>query len=112
MKFKSNKSMVDQELGRIAGVQHHTVGIRKTSNGERSIYENPLDFEPWFNKGLRYYEKVKGFRFQWLSLVLIKVTLPDGRTGTRSVDSFFDEYENDYKRQFSCCHLIFQVILW
>lgn len=105
MVFKNNKSMVAQELGRIAGVQHHAAGIRNPSgNGERSIYDKPLEFEIWFNRGLRYYEKVKGFKFQWLDLKTLKVTMPNGRTGTRSIEDFFDEYENDYKRQFPSCH--------
>ena len=105
MVFKSNKSMVAQELGRVAGVQHLAAGIRNTVKSEgRSIYDKPLEFETWFNRGLRYYEKVKGFKFQWLDLKTLKVTMPNGRTGTRSIEDFFDEYENDYKRQFPSCH--------
>jgi len=105
MTFKNINTAINQELGRIAGVQHHAAGIRNTvKSGDRSIYDKPLEFEPWFNKGLRYYEKVKGFKFQWLNLTTLKVIMPNGRTGTRSIEDFFDEYENDYKRQFPSCH--------
>lgn len=105
MVYKNINTAINQELGRIAGVQHHTCGIRNPSrNGERSIYDKPLEFETWFNKGLRYYETVKGFKFQWLNLTTLKVTLPNGRTGIRTLEDFEDEYENDYKRQFPSCH--------
>lgn len=105
MVFKSNKSMVNQQLGLITAQQHHAAGIKNTVKSEgRSIYDKPLEFEPWFNRGLRYYEKVKGFKFQWLNLTTLKVTLPNGKTGTRTLADFEDEYENDYKRQFPSCH--------
>lgn len=105
MTFKNINTAINQELGRIAGVQHHAAGTRNTVKGEgRSIYDKPLEFEIWFNRGLRYYETVKGFKFQWLNLTTLKVTLPNGRTGTRSLEDFEEEYEHDYKRQFPSCH--------
>ena len=104
MVYKNINTAINQELGRIAGVQHHTWGIRNPSgNGERSRYEKPLEFEAWFNNGLRYYETVKGFRFQWLNLGTLKVTMPNGRTGTRTLADFEDEYKNEYRKQFPNC---------
>lgn len=105
MAFKNINTATNQLLGRVAGTQHKAWGIRNPSgNGERSIYDKPLEFEPWFNKGLRYYETVKGFKFQWLNLTTLKVIMPNGKIGTRSIEDFFDEYENEYKRQFPSCH--------
>ena len=102
MKFKSDKTMVAQELGRVAGVQHHAWGIRNHS-GERSIYAKPKDFDVWFNKGMEFY-KSKGYKFQWLNLTTLKITLPNGITGTRTLADFEDEYENEYKRGFPSCN--------
>lgn len=105
MAYQNINTAINQELGRIAGVQHHAWGIRNPSgNGERSIYSKPDEFETWFNKGLRYYETVKGFKFQWLDLVTLKVTMPNGRTGKRTIADFEDEYKNEYRRQFPNCH--------
>lgn len=105
MTYRNIRTATAQELGRIAGVQHHTVGIRNTVKSEgRSIYDKPLEWKEWFSRGMEYYTKVKGFKFQWINLTTLKVIMPNGRAGTRSIDDFFDEYENDYKRQFPSCH--------
>lgn len=101
MAFRNINTAINQELGRIAGVQHHAWGIRNASN-ERSVYSTPLEFEIWFQKGLAFYTS-KGYKFQWLNLTTLKVTLPDGRKGTRTIEDFEDEYENEYKRQFPNC---------
>lgn len=94
MTFRNTTTVINQELGRIAGVQHHAWGIRNPT-GERSIYDKPLDFEPWFNRGLEVYKK-KGYKFQWLNLGTLKVTLPNGKIGSRTYDDFHDEWENEY----------------
>jgi len=48
---------INQELGRIAGVQHHTWGIKNPS-GKRSVFDKPLEFESWLLQGMnRAYEK-------------------------------------------------------
>jgi len=94
--------MVNQQLGLIAGQQHHAWGIRNQS-GERSRYSKPKDFEVWFNQGIAFYES-RGYKFQWLSLITLKVTLPNGKTGKRELSDFEDEYENEYKRQFPACY--------
>lgn len=102
--YRNITTAINQELGRIAGVQHHAWGIRNPSgNGERSVYETPLEFEVWFQRGLKVYES-KGFKFQWLNLTTLKVTMPNGRTGTRDIDDFFDEYKNEYRKQFPNCN--------
>lgn len=98
MAFKNINTAINQELGRIAGVQHKYLGIRNQS-GERSIYSKPKEFEVWFNQGIAFYES-RGYKFQWLSLTTLKVTLPNGKTGKRELSDFEDEYENEYKRQF------------
>lgn len=106
------QNMINKQLGLISAQQHSYINRKygkqrynnSPGNGERSIYSKPDEFEIWFNKGLRYYETVKGFKFQWLDLVTLKVTMPNGRTGTRSIDDFFDEYENEYRKQFPNCN--------
>jgi len=111
--FKNINTAINQELGLISAQQHSYINRKygkqvynnsKTGNGERSIYSKPDEFETWFNKGLRYYETVKGFKFQWLDLVTLKVTMPNGRTGKRTIADFEDEYKNEYRRQFPNCH--------
>jgi len=37
MTFRNATTAINQKLGRIAGVQHHTLGIRKTTSGRRSF---------------------------------------------------------------------------
>jgi hypothetical protein len=98
MNFKNNKTMVAQQLGLIAGQQHHALGIRNTS-GERSRYSKPLDFEKWFNKGMKFY-KSKGYKFQWQNLTTLIITLPNGKTGKRTYEDFYQEWETEYKPQF------------
>lgn len=101
MTFKNINTATNQILGRVAGCQHHAWGIRNPSgNGERSIYDKPLEFETWFNRGLKYYETVKGFRFQWLNLGTLKVILPNGKAGTRTYEDFYQEWKFEYCPQF------------
>lgn len=102
MVYKNIKTATAQELGRIAGVQHHAWGIRNTS-GEKSRYSRPKPFEIWFNQGIVFYES-KGYKFQWLNLITLKVTLPNGKTSTRDLSDFENEYENEYKKQFPNCY--------
>lgn len=45
---------INQELGRIAGTQHHQWGIRNTYN---NTIPEPLEFKPWFMAGIEYYSK-------------------------------------------------------
>lgn len=102
MNFKNNKTMVNQQLGLIAGQQHKYLGIRNRSN-ERSIYSKPKTFDIWFMEGIAYYES-RGYKFQWLNLTTLKVTLPNGRTGKRTIEDFEDEYENEYRKSFPSCN--------
>ena len=102
MAFKNINTAINQELGRIAGVQHHAAGYRNKS-GERSIYSKPKDFDVWFMEGIAFYES-KGYKFQWLNLVTLKITLPNGRKGTRTIEDFEDEYKNEYRKGFPSCN--------
>lgn len=101
MAFKNNKTMVNQQLGLIAGQQHKYLGIRNRSN-ERSIYSKPKSFDVWFMEGIAFYE-TKGFKFQWLNLTTLKITLPNGKTGKRTIEDFEDEYKNEYRAGFPSC---------
>lgn len=101
MAFKNINTAIDQELGRIAGVQHKYMGIRNKSGG-RSIYSKPKPFDVWFMEGIAFYES-RGYKFQWINLVTLKVTLPNGRTGKRTLADFEDEYENEYRAGFPSC---------
>lgn len=62
---------INQELGRIAGVQHHYINTHYESrrynnrNNTRSIFDKPLEFDQWFLKGIRFYES-KGYEFEFL----------------------------------------------
>lgn len=98
MTFKNINTATNQILGRVAGCQHHAEGIRNSS-GKRSIYDKPLEFDIWFNRGLEVYKK-KGYKFQWLNLGTLKVTLPNGKIGSRTYDDFFDEWQKEYKANY------------
>lgn len=100
MVFRNINTATNQILGRTAGTQHYAWGIRNPSRGEgRSIYDKPLPFETWFNRGLEVYRK-RGFQFKFLDLTTLQVTLPDGRKGKRSVDDYYQEWEAEYCSQF------------
>jgi hypothetical protein len=86
---------INQELGRIAGVQHHTWGIKNPS-GERSIFDKPLEFEPWLLQGMnRAYEKF-GTEFETVCPGLMRIKLKNGKTFLRTLEDFKREHE-EYK---------------
>lgn len=101
---------IEQELGLISGQQHSYINRKygksaynNSKQSERSIFDKPLEFEIWFNKGLEVY-KNRGFEFQWINLTTLKVTLPNGKTGTRDYEDFYKEWETEYKPQFHSCN--------
>ncbi|WP_292391322.1 hypothetical protein [Methanosarcina sp. UBA5] len=103
MAFKNINTATNQILGRVAGTQHHSWGIRNPARSEgRSIYSRPMEFEEWFNRGLKVYES-RGWKFKFLDLITVQVTLPDGRKGKRSIEDFHDEWQQDYCTQFPSC---------
>jgi len=109
MVYKNINTATNAILGRVSGCQHHHINARygrqvyNNTNTERSIYSKPKDFDVWFMEGMEFY-KSKGYKFQWLNLVTIKVTLPNGRTGTRTIEDFEDEYKNEYRKGFPSCN--------
>jgi hypothetical protein len=89
---------VNQELGRIAGVQHHTWGIKNPS-GERSIFDKPLEFEPWLLQGMnRAYEKF-GTEFETVCPGLMRIIPKNGKPFLRTLEDFEREHE-EYKVNF------------
>lgn len=88
-RFKNINTAINQELGRIAGVQHRQWGIRNNSR------PTPLSFKDWLLQGIRYYEK-QGFKFELVDRYTMKI-VPPGKTAIfRTCADFKDEYENEY----------------
>lgn len=89
MRFKNINTAINQELGRIAGVQHRQWGIR---NRDRPT---PLIFKEWLLQGIRHYEN-QGFKFELVDRYTMKI-VPPGKTAIfRTCADFKDEYENEY----------------
>lgn len=102
------QNMINKQLGLISGQQHSYINRHygkqvynnsKRGSGERSIYDKPLEFETWFNRGLEVYKK-RGFKFQWLNLGTLKVILPNGKARTRTYEDFYQEWKFEYCPQF------------
>lgn len=89
---------INQELGRIAGVQHHSWGIKNPS-GERSVFDKPLEFNEWLLKGMnRAYEKF-GTEFETVCPGSMRVIPKNGKAFLRTWEDFhreFEEYKNDF----------------
>lgn len=86
---------VNQELGRIAGVQHHTWEIRNPS-GQKSIFNRPLEFNEWLLKGMnRAYEKY-GTEFETVCPGLMRIKVPGKTPMLRTLEDFEREYK-EYK---------------
>jgi hypothetical protein len=94
MAFRNATTAINQELGRIAGVQHHAWGIRN-STGERSTFDKPLDFELWLIQGIQRHQK-EGFRFKRFDLLTLRIISPSGKSTLRTYEDFYDEWENEY----------------
>ena len=89
---------VNQELGRIAGVQHHTWGIKNTT-GEKSVFDKPLEFNQWLLQGMnRAYEKF-GTEFETVCPGLMRIKLKNGKVFLRTLEDFKREYE-EYKANY------------
>ncbi len=91
-------SATNQELGRIAGVQHHTWGIINAS-GNRSIYDKPLEFKVWLLDGMNKYNEKKGFVFETVCPGLMRIKRPGFVPVLRTLEDFQREYE-EYKRNY------------
>lgn len=89
---------INQELGRIAGVQHHSWGIKNPS-GQRSVFDKPLEFEPWLLQGMnRAYEKF-GTEFETVCPGLMRIKLKNGKAFLRTLEDFKREHE-EYKANY------------
>lgn len=98
MTFKSIKTATAQELGRIAGVQHHAWKIRNPS-GQKSIFDKPLEFEPWLLKGMnRAYEKY-GTEFETICPGLMRIKPKNRKPFLRTFEDFKREHE-EYKANY------------
>lgn len=85
-------SAINQELGRIAGVQHHAWGIRNQTD-QKSIFDKPLEFEPWLLKGMnRAYEKF-GTEFETVCPGLMRIKMKNGKTFLRTLEDFHREWK-------------------
>jgi hypothetical protein len=89
---------INQELGRIAGVQHHYINAHYgkqryyNRNSNRSIFDKPLEFDQWFLKGIRFYES-KGYEFEFLTDELIRIIRPGKNNLLRTKTDFKREHE-------------------
>lgn len=105
MVFKNATTATNQKLGLISAQQHSYINkkygrqVYNNTDTARSRYSRPKPFDIWLNQGISFYES-KGFKFQWIDLTTIKVTLPNGKTGTRTLADFEDEWKQDYCSQF------------
>ncbi|MDD2261627.1 MAG: hypothetical protein PHC31_07280 [Clostridia bacterium] len=92
MKFKNINTAINQELGRIAGVQHHAWGI-KNPTGQRSVFDKPLEFNDWLLKGMnRAYEKF-GTEFETVCPGLMRIKMKNGKTLLRTLEDFQREHK-------------------
>ena len=102
MKFKNMNTAINQELGRIAGQQHHAWGIRNTPPVKK-----PLEFAQWVLKGKEHFE-MKGFKFFGFPQTrTITAISPVGLVTIRSVRSYWNEYVNEYLPLFNT-HSVFE----
>jgi hypothetical protein len=89
---------INQELGQIAGVQHHTWGIRNPY-GERSIFDKPLEFDPWLLQGMNRAYELFGTEFETVCPGLMRVIPKKGKPFLRTLEDFKREYA-EYKTNF------------
>lgn len=92
MKFRSDKTMVAQELGRIAGVQHHAWGIKNPS-GKKSIFDKPLEFNDWILKGMNYHFEKFGTEFEVVCPGLMRIKVPGKTPMLRTLQDFKREHK-------------------
>jgi len=95
MTFKNATTTINQELGRISGVQHHAWKIRNPTR-QKSVFDKPLEFEAWLLKGMNYYYDKYGTEFETVAPGLMRIKLKGGRTYLRTWDDFHKEWE-EYK---------------
>jgi hypothetical protein len=98
MAFRNATTAINQELGRIAGVQHHAWGIRNPT-GERSIFDKPLEFNAWLLKGMNYYYEKFGTEFETVCPGLMRIKPKNGKLFMRTYEDFQREYK-EYKENY------------
>jgi hypothetical protein len=98
MTFRNTTTAINQELGRIAGVQHHAWGIRNPT-GERSIFDKPLEFEEWLLQGMNFYYEKFGTEFETVCPGLMKIKPKNGKAFLRTLEDFQREHE-EYKANY------------
>lgn len=99
MAFKNINKAIDQELGRIKGVQKN-YEYRHYGRPFRSKMPEPDDFDIWFLKGIRHYES-KGLQFQFLAPGLVRIIRGKGLPNLlRTLQDFEREYQEEYLPQF------------
>ncbi len=87
-------SAINQELGRIAGVQHHAWGIRNHAK------PTPLSFKEWLLRGMKHYKQDYGFTFELVTPSLMRIVRPEQPALLRTCEDFRREYENEYLIKF------------
>lgn len=92
MAFKNINTAIAQELGRIAGVQHHTWGIRNPSE-QKSVFDKPLEFKPWLLRGMNYYHETKGYEFETVCSGLMRIRIPGRPNLLRTLADFEREHK-------------------
>lgn len=93
MTFKNLNTATNQILGRVAGCQHHTWGIRNTPK------PTPLSFKEWLLKGIQYYQ-LEGFTFELLTPYMMRIKRPGQPSLLRTCENFREEYEREYLSKF------------
>lgn len=98
MTFKNINTAINQELGRIAGVQHHAWGIWNPA-GQRSIFDKPLSFNAWLVRGMNYYYEKYGTEFETVKPGLMRIKPKNGISFLRTLNDFqreHKEYEDNF----------------
>lgn len=92
MHFKNINTATNQILGRVSGCQHHAWGIRNPA-GQKSIFDKPLEFEPWLLKGMNYHYEKFGTEFETVCPGLMRIKMTNGKTFLRTKDDFQKEHK-------------------
>ncbi len=101
MRFKNINTAIDQELGRIRGVQNHTQGAEYTiTTHEKSIFDKPLEFDPWLLKGMNYHYEKYGTEFQTVGPGLMRIIPKNGEPFLRTWEDFHREWEIYYENYY------------
>ncbi len=92
MAYKNINAAINQELGRIAGTQHHSWGIRNPT-GQRSVFNKPLQFNDWLLQGMNFYYEKYGTEFEVVAPGLMRIKVKGKVPMLRTLQDFQREHK-------------------